>query len=82
MIITFNPQWSIGNKELMIDNPLDSPFDTFRIQMILKILDNCGRYIYLNKATQERFGQILDSIKKLAHNNLEHDDRAFKIIIF
>lgn len=43
MIITFNPQWSNGNKELMIDNPLDSPFDTFRIQMILKILDICGK---------------------------------------
>ena len=42
MIVTFNPQWSI-NKELMIDNPLDSPFDTFRIQMILKILDICGK---------------------------------------
>ena len=43
MIITFNPQWSIGVKELIIDNPLDSPFDTFRIQMILKILDICGK---------------------------------------
>ena len=32
--------------------------------MFRQILDNCGRYIYLNKATHERFGQILDSIKK------------------
>ena len=32
----------------MIDNPLDSPFDTFRIQMILKILDICGKKL-LNK---------------------------------
>ena len=28
----------------------------------------------------EKFGQILDTIKKMAHNNLVHDDRAFKII--
>ena len=49
MIITFNPQWSMGVKELMIDNPLDSPFDTFRIQMILKILDICGEKLILPK---------------------------------
>ena len=49
MIITFNPQWSMGVKELMIDNPLDSPFDTFRIQMILKILDICGKKLVLAK---------------------------------
>ena len=57
-----------------------SDFKFKSIECLCQILDNCGRYIYLNKATQERFGQILDSIKKLAHNNLEHDDRAFKII--
>ena len=49
MIITFNPQWSEGNKELMIDNPLDSPFDTFRIQMILKLLDICGKKLLSKK---------------------------------
>ena len=49
MIITFNPQWSEGNKELMIDNPLDSPFDTFRIQMILKLLDICGKKLLAKK---------------------------------
>ena len=59
---------------------LMSDFKFKSIECLCQILDNCGRYIYLNKATQERFGQILDSIKKLAHNNLEHDDRAFKII--
>ena len=50
------------------------------IECLCQLLDNCGRYIYLNKASQERFGQILDSIKKMAHNYLTHDDRAFKII--
>ena len=52
------------------------------IECLCQILDNCGRYIYLNKASQERFGQILDTIKKMAHNNLTHDDRAFKIITY
>ena len=61
-------------KELLSDFKFKS------IECLCQILDNCGRYIYLNKATQERFGQILDSIKKLAHSNLVHDDRAFKII--
>ena len=50
------------------------------IECLSQILDNCGRYIYLNKTAQERFGQILDTIKKMAHNNLMHDDRAFRLI--
>ena len=61
-------------KELMSDFKFKS------IECLCQILDNCGRYIYLNKSTQERFGQILDSIKKLAHSSLVHDDRAFKIL--
>lgn len=61
-------------KELLTDFKFKS------IECLCQILDNCGRYIYLNKATQERFGQILDSIKKMAHSNLVHDDRAFKIL--
>ena len=61
MIITFNPQWSMGNKELMIDNPLDSPFDTFRIQMILKILEICGKKLNLpkNKDNLNRFIEFM-----------------------
>ena len=60
MIITFNPQWSI-NKELMIDNPLDSPYDTFRIQMILKILEICGKKLILpkNKENLNKFIEFL-----------------------
>ena len=54
-------------------------FNFKSIECLCQLLDNCGRYIYLNKASQERFGQILDTIKKMAHNNLTHDDRAFKI---
>ena len=50
------------------------------IECLCQLLDNCGRYIYLNKVSQERFGQILDTIKKMAHNNLMHDDRAFRLI--
>ena len=61
MIITFNPQWSEGNKELMIDNPLDSPFDTFRIQMILKILDICGKKL-LNK-TKENLDKFIEFLQ-------------------
>ena len=59
---------------------LMSDFKFKSIECLCQILDNCGRYIYLNKSTQERFGQILDSIKKMAHSNLVHDDRAFKIL--
>ena len=54
MIVTFNPQWSMGVKELIIDNPLDSPFDTFRIQMILKILDICGKKLCNSKNKDNR----------------------------
>ena len=61
MIITFNPQWSEGNKELMIDNPLDSPFDTFRIQMILKILDICGKKL-LSK-TKENLDKFIEFLQ-------------------
>ena len=61
MIITFNPSWSMGAKEFMIDNPLDSPFDTFRIQMILKILDICGKKLCLpkNKENLNKFIEFL-----------------------
>ena len=72
--------------------PIKDVFDIIRdllddfkfksIECLCQLLDNCGRYIYLNKASQERFGQILDNIKKMAHNNLTHDDRAFKIITY
>ena len=70
--------------------PIKSVFDIIKdllddfkfksIECLSQILDNCGRYIYLNKTAQERFGQILDTIKKMAHNNLMHDDRAFRLI--
>ena len=63
-----------------IINDLLSDFKFKSIECLCQILDNCGRYIYLNKVSQEKFGQILDTIKKMAHNNLVHDDRAFKII--
>jgi regulator of nonsense transcripts 2 len=72
--------------------PIKDVFDIIRdllddfkfksIECLCQLLDNCGRYIYLNKASQERFGQLLDNIKKMAHNNLTHDDRAFKIITY
>ena len=70
--------------------PIKSVFDIIKdllddfkfksIECLSQILDNCGRYIYLNKISQEKFGQILDTIKKMAHNNLMHDDRAFRLI--
>ena len=44
-------------KELLTDFIFKS------IECLCQILDNWGRYIYLNKATKERFGQILDIIK-------------------
>ena len=48
--------------------------------MFRQILDNCGRYIYLIKQLKKDLGKFLILLKNLAHNNLEHDDRAFKII--
>ena len=47
-----------------IINELMSYFKFKRIECLDKFQIIVGRYIYLNKATHQRFGQILDSIKK------------------
>lgn len=44
-IITFNPEWELGRREIVADNILDSPRDTVRVIMIVTILDNCGSHI-------------------------------------
>ena len=42
MIILFNPGWNNFQRNLIADNPLDSSMDTFRILMIVSILEICG----------------------------------------
>ena len=49
MIITYNPEWNFYKRELIADNPLDSPYDTFRIQMVISILDISGQYFKKDK---------------------------------
>jgi regulator of nonsense transcripts 2 len=49
MILTYNPEWNYYRRELIADNPLDSPYDTFRIQMVVTILDICGQYFKKEK---------------------------------
>lgn len=57
MIITYNPEWESGKREIFADNSLDSPRDTVRIIMIVTILDNCGTQLQERNETHnlERF---------------------------
>ncbi len=45
MILTYNPEWNSGRREFITDNPIDLPCDTFRIQMVISILDICGNHL-------------------------------------
>lgn len=45
MILTYNPEWNLGRRELLADNPLDDVNDTIRIQMVITILDICGNLL-------------------------------------
>jgi hypothetical protein len=45
MIITYNPEWESGRREIVADNMLDSPRDTVRIIMVVTILENSGTQI-------------------------------------
>lgn len=54
MILTYNPEWNIGRRELILaDNPLDMPSDTFRIQMVICILDICGQHLNTGAKTEK-----------------------------
>ena len=43
-ILTYNPEWEMGRREIVADNAYDSPRDTIRIIMVVTLLDNCGSY--------------------------------------
>jgi hypothetical protein len=58
MIIQFNPFWSNGNRNLCADNILDSPLDTFRILMIVTILDIVGNKLN-NKKKREKLDEFI-----------------------
>lgn len=51
MILTYNPEWNIGRRELLADNPLDDVNDTIRIQMVVIILEIAGSI--LNMGTKK-----------------------------
>lgn len=51
MILTYNPEWNLGRRELLADNPLDDVSDTIRIQMVVNILEICGSI--LNMGTKK-----------------------------
>ena len=57
MIITYNPEWESGRREIVADNMLDSPRDTVRIIMVVTILENGGTQIKERNEKQnlERF---------------------------
>lgn len=61
MILLFNPEWSNGLKLLIADNPLDSPMDTFRILMIVTILEICGSKLNSSSiiAKQQRLDEFV-----------------------
>ena len=62
MIINFNPEWSYGRKDLIINNPLDSPVNTFRILMIITTLDICG-YKLTNKNKKEKLDEFIQYLQ-------------------
>lgn len=51
MILTYNPEWNLGKRELTANNPLDDVSDTIRIQMVINILEICGSI--LNMGTKK-----------------------------
>lgn len=51
MILTYNPEWNLGRRELLVENILDHSNDTIRIQMVVTILDICGNL--LNMGTKK-----------------------------
>jgi regulator of nonsense transcripts 2 len=51
MILTYNPEWNLGRRELISENSLDDVNDTIRIQMVVTILDICGNL--LNMGTKK-----------------------------
>ena len=51
MILTYNPEWNIGRRELLAENTLDDVNDTVRIQMVVTVLDVCGNL--LNMGTKK-----------------------------
>jgi regulator of nonsense transcripts 2 len=58
MILTYNPEWNYGRREFITDNPLDTPTDSFRIQMIITVLDICGS-ILNNGPKKEKLNEFL-----------------------
>jgi regulator of nonsense transcripts 2 len=60
MILTYNPEWNFYKRELVADNPLDSPHDTFRIVMVISIIDRCGvHFTGINKDKLDEFIHFL-----------------------
>jgi regulator of nonsense transcripts 2 len=60
MILTYNPEWNFYKRDLLADNPLDSPYDTFRIIMVISIIDICGIHFQgLNKDKLDEFIHFL-----------------------
>jgi len=51
MILTYNPDWNFGRRELLADNQLDDVSDTIRIQMVVNILEISGSI--LNMGTKK-----------------------------
>lgn len=49
MIVTYNPEWEVGRREIVADNVLDLPRDSVRIIMVITILDNTGSRLKENK---------------------------------
>ena len=45
MILIYHPDWNFGKREFSLDNTLDRPSNTFRILMVINILDTCGMYL-------------------------------------
>lgn len=52
MILTYNNEWNQGRRELIADNPWDLSSDTFRILMVISVLEIIGSL--LNTSTNKK----------------------------
>jgi regulator of nonsense transcripts 2 len=59
MILTYNPDWNSEKRELVVDNIYDLPTDTFRINMVMSILDICGNYFNKKGPKKDKLNEFI-----------------------
>lgn len=60
---------------------LTEKFQGDNIDIACNLLDNCGRYLYLNEDTNSKFSNYIDTIKQLGKQMSHFDNRMYNIIM-